>query len=264
MAIVTEAITKLPSRYQENVQCEFLEYKPVLTAGEHYANMLNTEELFDVSLINDFKLAILDARGNIVADDIAIFVAYDTDGLGNGRISWDIIAFPLLKEGDVRIVIYESVENKISFASNLHEVINDTKVLENRTAYFKYRHSTNIYRFGYVTQPDFFIRERLHINTTNEEQVFDVEEYKEVSTGISRNPRFDVDQVIEFETENYDGEAHKGFAVLLAHQTKEINNKVYELQNGASYSPSDKNINSTVWNARISLVLQSFSTINKQ
>jgi hypothetical protein len=263
MGVVTTAIKQLPSRHRRNVQCQLREYKPVLSEGEHYANMLNTEELIDITLVNSFKLSILNNRGVLVAEDIATFTTYDEDGFGLGRIAWDIAVFPVLKPGKVRIIIYEEVQNKLSFASNLHEVINDSKTLQDKTAYFKYRHTTNIYRFGYESDPELFIRARLHINALEQSETFDVIEYEEVSTGLSQNPRFDVDLAIEIETENYDMEAHKAFGTFLAHKSKEINNLIYVLQNGSKYV-KEGDINSYLKNGKVTLLQQDFSTINKQ
>lgn len=261
MGVVTAAITKLPNRWQRYVQCDLQEYKPVLSEGENYANMVNSVELIDITLINDFKLSILDNRGVMVAEDIGTFQTYDVVGT-DGRVAWDIDVFPVLKEGKVRIVIYESNQNKLYYASNLHEVINDAERLKEETAYFEYEHPTEIYRYGY-DELAVSIKTRLHINALNFDQTFDVDEYDEVSTGESYNTRFDVDDVIEIETENYDVEAHKAFAVMLAHGTKFINNKQYVLQNGAKYS-TDRNKNSTLWNGKITLVNQEFGAINKQ
>lgn len=263
MGVVTTAITILPNRWQRYVQCDLHEYKPVLSEGENYANMVNAEELIDITLINDFKLSILNNRGVMVAEDIGTFQTYDEDGLGNGRVAWDIDVFPVLQEGKVRIIIYESNQNKLYYASNLHEVINDSERLQDETAYFEYEHPTAIYRYGYDELPNTSIRTRLHINAINFDQTFDAEEYDEVSTGESYNPRFDVDDVVEIETENYDVEAHKAFSVMLAHGTKFINNKQYVLQNGAKYS-TDRDKNSTLWNGKITLVNQEFGAINKQ
>lgn len=263
MGVVTEAIKVLPNRHQQNVNCDFREYMPVLSEGEHYSNMLNSEELLDISLINDFKLSILNNRGVMVAEDIATFTVYDDDGNGNGRFRWDIASFPVLQEGKVRIVIYEDVQNKLYYASNLHRVINDSRKLQDRTAYFKYRHPKDIYYFGYETLPDFFIRERLHINATLYQQTFNVEEYEEVSTGLSQNPRFDVDLPVEIETENYDLEAHKAFATFLAHKSKDINNRTYVLAASSKYE-TDGDVNSYLKNGKVVLLQQDFSTINKQ
>jgi hypothetical protein len=264
MGVITEAITLLPNRHSKNVNDFLKEYKPVFCTGERYTNALNTEELIEglVPDLLNLKLSILDSRGNLVAEDIAGFGVYDVD-VNDARLTWDILEFPELPEGRYRIVIYEEVNNKLYFASNLHEVINTRRKLEDETAYLVYRHSAKIYRMPYEDLPDFFVRTRVHINAIDAEQTFNSQEYEEVSTGESYNPRFDIDQQFEIETENYDLEAHKAFATFLAHNNMTINNKVYAVSNGAKYG-AERDKNSKLWNGSIKLKQVDFSTINKQ
>lgn len=258
-------VTKLPSRHERNMQCELLEYNPIFYPSERYSNFVNSTDLIDdiVSVAENLKLSLLDRNGNIVADDIATLTIYDDDGNGNGRIFWDIAEFPNLKAGLYRIVIFEDQTNKLYLLSNQHRVITNKNELIQETAYFEYNHTDEIYEMDYNELPTAKVRVRLNINALEPDYPFQVQEYEEVSTGLSQNPRFDVDLTFNVETELYDELAHRAFAVFLAHNDKVINRKTYIVEGGSSYE-QDKDINSTLWNGSIKLKDQGFSTINRQ
>lgn len=264
-APIIQSVTALPNRHQRNVVCDFKEYKPVWTAGEKYSSMVNSEIpiVGVIDVIDILKMDLLNFDGDVVASNIATFEAYDDDGEGNGRIAWTIAQFPQLRDGFYRAVIYEQVNNQLYLVSNEHEVISNARRIEYETAYIEYTHSNRIYNFGYDQIPNFLNRCRIHLNALDYTYPFNSEEYEEVTTGLSKNPRFDVDAAVEIETELYDEKAHRAFAVLLAHNSKKINKKDYVVSGGARYQ-QDRDKNSPLWNGSIVLKRQEFSTINKQ
>ena len=148
--------------------------------------------------------------------------------------------------------------------SNEHEVLSKTSGFKRITSYFSYRHPAEIYNFGYDELLNFRIRVRLHTNILNSDNTFDIEEYEEVTTGKSQNPRFDVDKIITLETELFDIEAHDAFAVMLAHRDKLINDTVITIASGGKYSGEKSPLESPVWNKNVEVKIQDFSTVNKQ
>lgn len=262
MSYVGDHIRTLPNRHERNATCDVKHYKPVWTPGERYSNMINSSDLVDLTNKLTFKIGVVDSKGNLVSEDVGALSFYDEAGSA-GRIAWDVSIFPALVDGIYRLVIYETAQNKILFLSNEHQVINSQNKLQQETAYFEYRHTAKIYHRGFEELSAFYIRERLHVNAINQEEVFQVEEYEEVTTGESYNPRFDVDLDIEIETENYDAEAHKAFAIMLAHNDKSINGKPYVLAPGSAYKKT-RNPNAPIWNGSVVIRDQEFSTINKQ
>ena len=257
-------VTEMPNRHQRNVPCDLREYEPVFYPGERYSNMVNsTQPLEGVALVeDDLKLSIIDLFGNLVADDIAVITLYDNDG-EDARVAYDIEVFPSIRDGRYRFVLYEDTGQKLYLVSNVHKVSSNKEFIIEETVRLVYTHTAEIYKFGYDELPEFKIRQRIQVNATAYQYPFDAEEYEEVSTGLSYNPRFDVDAVVEVETELYDEKAHRAFAAFLAHNSKVMNEKVYVVDGGSSYE-QDRDKNSRLWNGSVRMVEQDFSSINKQ
>ena len=249
-------------RYSKNNRNRI--YRPVWIAGEKYTNMINSFEKFDDPDFANLRLSVVDDKTfEIIADDIGSFVKYNDD-IDGYRIAWTIDSFPDITPGFYRLLLYNTVNDQAKYISNQHEVLDKDIDFKAFTSYFEYRHSAEIYNYGYDELTSFKIRVRLHLNVLNVEQTFDIEEYEEVTTGKSQNPRFDVDKVVTIETELYDLLAHDAFAIFLAHNDKMINGQVITIAPGGKYAGEKSPVESPVWNKNVDVKIQDFSTINKQ
>ena len=239
-------------------------YRPVFVKGERYSNMINSEQKLNDPDFAALRLSIVDKDTfQIIADDVGVFTKYAEDG-NEYRVAWDITSFPDIPAGCYRILLYNTVNDQVKYLSNEIEVLDFNTTWRQRTSYFSFRHSAEIYNFGYDELLNFRIRVRLTTNILNHDNPFDVEEYEEVTSGKSQNPRFDVDEIYTLETEQFDIPAHRAFAIFLAHNDKIINKEFVTVAPGGKYTGEKAPLESPTWNKNVELKIQQFSTINKQ
>jgi hypothetical protein len=226
--------------------------------------MINSEDKLNDPDFATLRLSIVDKDTfQIISDDVGVFTKYADDGL-EYRVAWDITSFPDIRPGFYRLLLYNTSNNQVKYLSNEIEVLDFDTTWKQTTSYFSFRHSAEIYNYGYDELVNFRIRQRLTTNILNHDNPFDIEEYEEVTTGKSQNPRFDIDEIYTIETEQFDINAHRAFAIMLAHNDKLINDCFVTVAPGGKYTGEKTPLESPTWNKNIELKIQDFSTINKQ
>lgn len=247
------------SRYYRLNKCD--RYRPPFVVGETYSNMINSIDLLDTKDFANFNMDIVNYKTFIpLASNIATLTQYNITG-NDSRIAWLIQALPNIPDNIYYLIIRDTVTDDVIWISNQIEVVSGN-IKDDFTSYFNYKHSEEIYNNDFIELSSFRIRQRLNINLVNVSTPFDVQEYSEISTGQSVNPRFDIDEDEEIETELFDREAHRAFAALLSHNDKSIEGKRYSLAPGSKYT-GDRQKEFKVWNQTVTLRNKEFSEFNK-
>jgi len=215
---------------------------PVYVPGEKYSFYLNFDEPINDP---DFAAFRLDIRKKNAIVYVGIGpLAKDVIIASPGKDVYNIFStftFPLIMPGEYTFVIYNTAANKVMARSNIFLcTYSDPWGV---TSYLHYRHSYNIYNYGFERLPeDFYIGVRLPMTQIELQFPFEKEEYRALSDRVKRNTVIYRDEVKKVETYRFTDWMHKAFTAALQMDGIFINLYQYTVNSAYNISNEPENI----------------------
>lgn len=199
------------------------------------------------------RLEILDSSGDVVA--------YFTNPSGDhfadlpaGDYSMRFSSFGTESQIlNVRMVDYYRESNCIQLTRNSN--------ILGRTVRLEYRHESNIYGIPYEILPsDYTNQIRLDLYSGGAIYPKEFEQYKEATTGITRNYNPNASREYEVESYYFDEYAHQAMAEALDHSTFKVDGKTYTVKEGYEI---ERELSMGINKGRFTLIDQAYAMQNK-
>jgi len=229
-------------------------YMPVMVPGETVAFYMNMPVLFNETTFDNWTLAIA-GTDNQVVDDIGVLQKDTVSGSLFAVLSEFVV--PSIEPGVYQLLILN--ETSVVCMSNWVQVIS-ADIADIITCQVSYSNSRNMYAFRWAQFPLFQQKIRLHLSLKDWEPEGNLTQYREVSTGLLRNEKYELDQLLKLETYYFDDAAHAAMAVLMACDNISINNRAYKAKSVYKPNTSDQ---SQISRGTVELYDIEYSKINK-
>lgn len=239
----------LPNNYERGVNPN---YQPPFISGDEISFVLNFHPNFFKFGVESLSIAVINRRGEVVADNIAIESIYCNDA----RLYWVEFEFPQIKNTtDYRFAIYNNENGIVYYLSNPFRVESEKR----RYPKLRYRNSCSSYGYAYSCLLGIYTEIRVDLNVIEQQPEIEIKQYREHSSGYLRNQKTQTAKVLKLESFMFDNESSDAMLALCTHDDITLNDKTLEIK--SSYKIAYNKLNKK-WKGEIEVYDQGYSTIN--
>ncbi len=241
---------KLPNNFRRNDLAYKISYLKEYT---HFF-YLNSDDTFDDADFNDWVMGLFDRSGN----EVQIFSNLQQDIITGSefRVYTEFTIEDTIDKGEYFFAIYNSNTDDVKYQSNCFNVI-DSEDVEN-LVFLEFRNSSNVFNFNFEVV-DNYNTLFIDLNEVEAQPEFELNQYQERSTGITRNEKSQARKVIVMESYYFDDGANEGMLMLTMMDDQKLNEKVVEVKEGYQIENNRRN---NLQKGTISYYDQSVSVIN--
>jgi len=243
-----DTCTDLPNNYAKSKD---FYYEPPFIADDNIVNIIN----FNIDLVGiNTEVVICDKNGKIVHSGI-IINEVDCSGLISYYLDFD---FPLIKPlNGYRFCIINTDTDGVLYVSNPFRV----ELKKNKRCFplLEYRSGCDIFNYAYECITDKSNTLRVDFNVVDEQPDISLKQYREQSTGITRNQKSETSKVVTIETYYFDKGANDAMLALSTHDVIVLNGKNYTVKTAHKVT---YNRLTRKWVGIIELLDQEYDTVN--
>jgi hypothetical protein len=200
---------------------------PIFVAGETTAFYINS--LVDLISTDNLELWLINAETLSKIQQITSGILYAQE-YSEGYNYYMSFTNPVMNTGIYRLALIYHTSSGYVMCYISTPIFYDTRNYSDYSMRIKFRHSTNIFGFGYGVLSGFYQQFRIAMVEVDNQVNSDIDQYKSTTTGKYRNYYDQSMKYRKFETLYFDEKMHDAMFVLNEHEEIYINSVKYGLK----------------------------------